>query len=440
VTRGGTRIRALVADNYRTLLVVCLVASAVAGVVTADAMQPQSKTVTEQQTLYEPSAAVSHGADVVTETSVYDRERLENRPVYFANVSPVISGTVTIGHQGDATLNTTVETAVVLRAIAGSDGSSGGGGQPTETTVYWERTFARNTTTAALDGGEQLHVPYAVNATALFERVDAIQRALDSSAGETQVFLRATVHRRGQVDGRTVDQSEDLRVRFTGDGTAVRVEPSGLDASPVTVTERRRVTERPGGPVVAASLVGAGVVWLATFGLVSVGVAARYRDVRIAPTDTERARAQFESEHEEFSEWITTGTVPDSVRERTTVAVDSLTGLVDVAIDTDSRVIESTDDGRFYVPNGQLCYVYEPPLEPGATDDVLATTGTAAETDDDESAFEFPDSEGTVLSEDGIRGADPDDGGTEPDAGAEVTDPTRAEADEPTVAPEEDDD
>jgi len=446
VTRGVTRIRALVADNYRTLLVVCLVASAVAGVVAADAVQPQSTTVTEQQRLYEPTAAVNHGADVVTETPVYDRERLEDRPVYFANVSPVISGNVTVGHQGDATLNTTVETAVVLRAIGESGGSGSGDGQRTEATVYWERTFARNTTSATLDGGEQLRVPYAVNATALFDRVDAIQRALDSSAGETQVFLRATVHRRGQVDGRTVDQSEELRVRFTGDGTAVRVETTGLDASPVTVTERRRVTDRPGGPVVAASLVGTGAVWLLTFALVSVGVAARYRDVRIEPTDTKRARVQFESEREEFAEWITTGTVPDSVRGRTTVAVDSLTGVVDVAIDTDSRVIESGDDGRFYVPDGELCYVYEPPPTPEETDDVLASTESATAVDD-ESTFEFPESEGAVLSEDGTWGTDPDDGGDEsdaddgsgPDGEAEVSDPTRAEGDESTVPPEDDD-
>ncbi|MFC4406917.1 DUF5305 family protein [Haloarchaeobius iranensis] len=438
MTRGGTRIRALVADNYRTLLVVCLVASAVAGVVAADAVQPQSTTVTDERTLYEPSAAVSHGADVVTKTPVYDRERLENRPVYFANVSPVISGTVTVGHQGDATLNTTVETAVVLRAVGESDGSGAGDGQRTETTVYWERTVARNTTSATLDGGEQLRVPYAVNATALFDRVDAIQRALDSSAGETQVFLLATVHRRGQVAGRTVDQSEELRVRFTGDGTAVRVEPTGLDASPVTVTERRRVTERPDGPVVAASLVGTGAVWLLTFALVSVGVAVRYRDVRIEPTAPERARAQFESEREEFSEWITVGAVPDAVRSRTVVEVDSLTGLVDVAIDTDSRVIESGDDGRFYVPDGELCYVYDPPPEPTAGD-VLAPEDVEAP-DETERTFEFPDSDsdGSVLPADGTRNDDSDD-----DTGAgtatAAAGPAGAGDDEPTVAPEEDD-
>nr|WP_303646742.1 DUF5305 family protein [Haloarchaeobius salinus] len=336
-------------------------------------------------------------------------------------------------------MNTTVETAVVIRAVASGGGSDSTSEQDTETTVYWERTFARNTTSETLEGGEQLHVPYAVDATALFDRVDAIQRALDSSAGETQVFLRATVHRRGQVSGRAVDQSDGLRIRFTGDDTAVRVEPSGLDAPPVTATERRTVTEPPNGPVVAVSLVGSVILWLLTFGLVIVGVAARYRDVRIAPTDTELARSQFETEREEFAEWISTGTVPESIRSRTAVEMDSLTGLVDVAIDTDSRVIESNDDGRFYVPDGELCYVYEPPTEPGAHDDVLAVPG-GTRGGDDESTFEFPDSEGTVLPEGGIWSEEPDDGSTEADAGAEAPDPTRAGDDDPTATPEEDDD
>lgn len=380
----------MVADNYRLLLVCCLVASALAGVVVADATGPESRQVREQRTLYDPAASVSHGADVVADTSVYERDRLENRPVYFANVTPVVSGNVTVGHRGDARLNTTVETAVVLRAVGETDGAAGSGD---ERTVYWQRAFERRTASATLDGGEQLQVRYAVNATRMFERVERIQSRLDSSAGESQVFLRATVHRRGQVAGRTVEQTEQFRVRFTGDRSAVQVEPRNLDATPVTVTEERTVTERPGGPVLVATLVGAGCLWLLTLGLVGAGVAARHRDERIAPTDAERARSRFERERDEFAEWITAGTVPPSVRDRPTVGVDSLTGLVDVAIDTDSRVIESTDDGRFYVPDGELCYVYDPPKEPDEANVLApASDGTeAADTDEGRGTFEFPD-------------------------------------------------
>lgn len=434
MTGGETRIRATVADNYRLLLASCIVASVLVGVVAVGVVGSDTRRVTDERTLYQPTASVTHGADVVTETPVYDRDRLEDRPVYFANVSPVISGTVSVGHRGEATLNTTVETAVVLRAVGESDGGPDQPGEAADPTVYWQRTFARNATSATLAGGEQVTVPYAVNATALFARVERIQRALDSSAGQTQVFLRATVHRRGRVAGRTVDRTEHLRVEFTGDGSAVRVQPSGLDTAPVTVAERHTVTTRPSGPLVAATVVGTGAVWLVTLALAAVGAVARYRDVPIAPAEAERARARFERERDEFAEWITAGAVPASVRERDSVTVDSLTGLVDVAIDTDSRVIESTDDGRFYVPEGQLCYVYDPPAEPAGGDDVLATGETAAGGGDG-STFEFPDSEGTLLPDDGIWGDDgTGDGGSDPVSGDDAVAP----GDEPAV-PEDDD-
>ena len=78
----------------------------------------------------------------------------------------------------------------------------------------------------------------------------------------------------------------------------------------------------------------------------------------------ERAWLAYRSERDEFDEWITTGRVPETAVGSTVVDVDSLEGLVDVAIDTNNRVIEDERRNACLVLTENCWYRYERPTEP----------------------------------------------------------------------------
>lgn len=75
--------------------------------------------------------------------------------------------------------------------------------------------------------------------------------------------------------------------------------------------------------------------------------------------ETARADAKRAKLRTEFDAWVTRGTVPP-VNGRTKVMVDSLEGLVDVAIDSDKRAIEDDETGTYVVLDTDTRYQFIP--------------------------------------------------------------------------------
>ena len=86
----------------------------------------------------------------------------------------------------------------------------------------------------------------------------------------------------------------------------------------------------------------------------------RYRGY-IELTDKERELVEITQARQRFTEWITTGEFPSEREYDETVLVDDLEGLVDVAIDTNKRVIEDTQLGVFTVLDDAYIYIYVQP-------------------------------------------------------------------------------
>jgi hypothetical protein len=134
---------------------------------------------------------------------------------------------------------------------------------------------------------------------------------------------------------------------------------------PGQITDGGRQTEQvtvavPPGPLAAyagPALLVAGV------GAVAVLAAARRRG-RLDVAASEREWLAFRGAREEFDDWITTARVPPDDRPDSAITVDSLEGLVDVAIDTDRRVLETADGGTFLVLGDDHTYTYDPPAPP----------------------------------------------------------------------------
>lgn len=106
------------------------------------------------------------------------------------------------------------------------------------------------------------------------------------------------------------------------------------------------------GPV--QSIVPIVLTMFSLIGLVALGV-ARFRQI-LELSAAEEAELEHTLVREEFDEWITPGTYPESLSEEPRVEISSLEGIVNVAIDSGRRVIE---DGAWYVlRTPELTYVY----------------------------------------------------------------------------------
>jgi hypothetical protein len=106
-------------------------------------------------------------------------------------------------------------------------------------------------------------------------------------------------------------------------------------------------------------------------GAVLTGTAIR-RD-SISVRDYEQAQLDYARTRSDLDQWISTGTVPGDDDERTVVELNSLRDLVNVAIDSDRRVIERSDTRpRFVVLDDDVRYVFDPP--PAVTGDAQPDT------------------------------------------------------------------
>jgi hypothetical protein len=153
------------------------------------------------------------------------------------------------------------------------------------------------------------------------------------------------------------------------------VTPRG-DSYGVTATtadqRNEPVTEQVTVPVEPDPLARYGGLAALVVGLVgAVLVAALDFTGRLDVNSETRNAMALARERDSFGEWISTGRVPPVGDDRV-VTVDSLTGLVDVAIDSERRVIEDTDSGTFVVLDDATRYEFRP--DDGETD-VLAPVG-----------------------------------------------------------------
>jgi hypothetical protein len=296
----------------------------------------------------------THRATVVNGTDVFDEgDVLRNRRAYLQRIAPRLNGSFLYSYDatggGDLEANATL--TLVLRSVgqAGTDG-----GEPVE---YWRISRPMGTATEeSLSPGDQLSVPFSMNVTATAARVDAIEDQLGGTPGETRIEVRTDLDLSGTRNGQQVDSTRTYQANVTTAENVYRVtgtEPvtrSGQQVESTTTITTYGPLRRIGGPVLLLGGLGAGVALLAL----------RWR-VAFELTDAEAEWLAYQSARAEFDDWITTGAVSGDLSPTTEVTVDSLEGLVDVAIDSDRRVIEDPDAGACLVHVDGTVYRVEIP-------------------------------------------------------------------------------
>ena len=347
------RLRIAIADNYTLVLGLLVVLAAVGGYVTyVTYADPGTTTEAREGTEWQSTGQFTHRATVVNGTTALPEGTvLQNRTTYFQSVTPTLNGSFGYRYTargGNISAETTV--SLLLRSVETAENGNG--------TVYWAVERPLEKRTASLTPGDETAVPFSVNVSAARAEAERIDAEFGGTPGELQTVVVARAELSGTRNGRPVNVTRSYRLPLRPDGSIYRVD----DPGPVTESSNR--TERVSVPVEYGWAREVGTPLLALLaGVSAVGLAAARRNGRLAVSDRERESLAYRAERAEFAEWITTGEIPPESEAPPTVDVDSLEGLVDVAIDTDNRVIEDTTRGVYLVLAERHWYRYDPPAE-----------------------------------------------------------------------------
>ena len=338
------RLRTVV-DEWFVLLVVVLVAASLAGgwLVYTTHISPDEQVEERVVNSWSATGEFDHDATVQNDTEVFaEGETLTDRSTYFTSVSPVLDGTFTYGFEASSgELDVAVDVELVVRSV------------DDEGEEYWSVSDDFGSETDTLEPGGEVAAPFSVDVAALENRTERIEEELGSSPGSTELVVRAQVNTTGTVDGEPVETEETF---------VLGIEPDGDTYSVEAVDAGDRTYERTEPETTAASVgplrsIGSLALLLGGVGGLLVVGSAKRRDA-LAPPETQRTRLAVAREREQFDDWISRGTLDEDFRDRPRIEIETLEDLVDLAIDSDRRVIE---DGDGYYVVDELLYVYEPP-------------------------------------------------------------------------------
>jgi len=428
--------------RYAAVIVIIAVMLALAGVYVTYTAQTTSDTITETDQVttatWTVDSSFDHGAVVQRDTAVLpEGERLTGLPSYFTTLAPHLDGTYQLSNQGDVEdVSGEIDLNVVLQHVAEGDDD--------EIITYWEERESLDT--EVIEDGEGGHsVDFEFNVTELDERVSDLEDQVGASPGTSEVLLVADTTLVGVVDGQEFVDERTSRLEIEpGAGTySVEAQPAESDTHEAIETVENEVPnpDKPSTPMQAGAallillgIVGAGSVGYLTY--------AGYTQV----SDKEREYADFENERDTFDKWISTGKLPDG-GEYTRVELDSLADVVDVAIDSNRRVIESTGDRRLFVTlvDGTR-YEFEPPEQPASKraadplDDGDTPTGPIEDGDSpDTEAGDIADGEGSEEQADesfsGVRSIFGSDSNSNPDSDSDIDSDSAVEDEQDSEEP-----
>lgn len=359
-------------------------ATAAAGVTAPD--QPQQATVETDSMAVETT--LSTAATVTGNTTLYDRgDTLTDMPVYLRSATPEVRLIAETTTPTDRTVSVTQQ--VVLRLSATRDGAVfwsdtrtlaidseavTNGTIRTETTLDVERLAREELADVTAETGGVGAVRAEVEAVAVYE-TDAYNgrtRAATPLRVTERAYELQVPQRDRQTNATTIQQS----VGAAGDGTGLLQTWGGVLA--------RDVGTSLGGALALGLAV---IVWLTS--------------KRIGDFDSFRRHY----ERVRYVEWISRGSVPETDK-LARVPVETLVDLVDIAIDSEKRVIHDTTKEVYAVVDGNLMYEYRDGEDRAMGEFGFAPAATLMEAFESDAAASNGDPEATADAEaSGIGGS-----------------------------------
>lgn len=356
MSTGRLRLRAVLDRQFTVVVLVLVLLGGAGGVVAYDAhVADKTTTVGDEVTVWAPEGEFTHGATVVENESrtagvFTPGQRVTERAFYYVSIMPVLSGEFQYGYAADSgDLDVVVEQTLLVRSVGERDG---------ESVEYWREAESLGTERTSLAPGETVTVPYRADVRAAVTRATRIRDRL-GDPGETRVSLNVSVALSGTAGGRDVDRTLEYGLPLTVENRIYSVK-SASEVPPVTRTEQRRVPSDAG---IVPTVGGPALLAGALAGLCALAYARRTD--RLALTSTERAWLTYRDDRSDYDEWISTVRLPAEAESLPVGETDTLADLVDLAIDTDSAVLESPDTDRYHVLHDGYRYTFEAPPTPG---------------------------------------------------------------------------
>ncbi len=320
------------------LLLVGFIAVATAAVGIASEPEPVQVTVeTDSMTV---DTTLSTEATVTGNTSLYNRsETLTDMPVYLRTATPEVELIAITSTPADRTVSVTQQIMLELSATRNGE-------------VFW-----RDSRTLAIDSQEvtngtaRTQVTLDIQQLARDQLADVTVEAGDIGTIKAQVSVVA-LYDTGKYSGRTTavtpltitDRAYELQTpqqdQQTNTTTVQQAIVGGSTASGLFGTSGR----------LSPRDLGAGLGGLGAIGL-SIGVWRTRKRIG----DFDAFRRQYERVR--YVEWISRGTIP-ATGTYARVPVETLVDLVDIAIDSEKRVIHDTSKDIYVVLDGNLMYEY----------------------------------------------------------------------------------
>jgi len=393
------RARAFLDRHTGTIVAVLVVCALLGGYLTYGThIDPGVETETIEESSWSSSGQYSHQARVTMNTPVFDRgDVLRDRPSYFNSVTPILNGTLRYAYEATegGELRVEAEHALVLRSVSDADGE--------ESVEYWRIEEPLGSATAESVGpADTVRAPFRLNVTATGLRLDAIEEDLGGTPGQTEILVQSDVTITGTRNGANVDRTRTYEMRIDPEGNVYSVE--GDEAQTDSGSQTRDVSvEATYGPVrgIGAPL----LVLVSLIGCLGLAV-GRWQGI-VDVTETEREWLEYAASSREYEEWISRGRIPDEALAGPRISVETLDGLVDVAIDSNRRVLEDRDRGVCVALVDGLAYTYNVPPAVRSHKDG-SSPEVASDTDDERDASAVASE---ASEEDGSdEEDDPDDG------------------------------
>jgi hypothetical protein len=332
MTVENPRLRLLLGTRWRVMVAALVVVTLVSfGTAAASYADQPTETVTQEVDQQTVTTTTTHRATVVAEDSLWPRGAvLSEKPVYLLNATPTLNVSAETGVDDADAARVTHTWRLRLRAAAG------------EETLYSETTELANVTRESTEATSSV----AIDVPAVRKRMATIREKTEGVAAVT-----ATVSL--QVRYCTVP---DGGCRYSGEDTYST--PLSVDGRSYTVddemggatthsTERQSEVPQPRDWGTIASMGLVGLFALALAGAV-LSVDPRAIDVDSARQDLHRTQ---------YEEWISPGVIPMSISQQF-VELETIEDVVDVAIDTNERVVYDRRRDLYAVISENLVYYF----------------------------------------------------------------------------------
>lgn len=350
----SVRLRAALSTWFSLVLIALVLTTVVLGWWSYQVnMVPETEQDERLVEQWSESTAYDHGADLINESLAFEGvDRVENRPIYYTNLATELDGTYTYSFAASGgEVTTTTETYLLIR------GGELDGNEVVST--YWELARPLESETSVIGPDEKHRVDFTVDVPFVLETIATVEEELGSTEGLVDVRIVSVSRVEGVVEGDAVEHTHRSELLMIIEPSTFRVIDSNVVTERHETFETVEVIVHPGPMETYGSIV---LFVLSAVAALALGLGRSLGYIEL--TDRERELIDIEQDRKRFDEWITTGTFPSEREYDQTVLVDDLEGLVDVAIDTNKRVIEDPQLGASTVLDDDFIYIYVRPDSP----------------------------------------------------------------------------